>query len=83
MIFMTSIIVGMTDSEILLRVLREVGLVDVREDGRHRLYRLNGQPLKPIHDWLRHYERMWNARFDALGRGGGRWWQRQVREPRW
>jgi DNA-binding transcriptional ArsR family regulator len=66
MIFMTSIIVGMTDSEILLRVLREVGLVDVREDGRHRLYRLNGQPLKPIHDWLRHYERMWNARFDAL-----------------
>ena len=66
MIFMTSIIVGMTDSEILLRVLREVGLVDVREDGRHRLYRLNGQPLKPIHDWLRNYERMWTDRFDAL-----------------
>jgi DNA-binding transcriptional ArsR family regulator len=49
-----------------LRVLREVGLVDVRADGRHRLYRLNGQPLKPIHDWLRNYERMWTDRFDAL-----------------
>jgi DNA-binding transcriptional ArsR family regulator len=49
-----------------LRVLREVGLVEVREDGRHRWYRLNGQPLKPIHDWVRTYERMWTERFDAL-----------------
>jgi DNA-binding transcriptional ArsR family regulator len=49
-----------------LRVLREVGLVEVREDGRHRWYRLNGQPLKPIHDWIRTYERMWTERFDAL-----------------
>ncbi len=39
-----------------LRVLREVGLVDVREDGRQRLYRLNGGALKPIHDWLAGYE---------------------------
>ena len=36
-----------------LRVLREVGAVDVREDGRQRLYRLNGQALKPIHDWVK------------------------------
>jgi DNA-binding transcriptional ArsR family regulator len=49
-----------------LRVLREVGLVDVREQGRQRLYRLNGLPLKPIHDWLRNYEQAWNERFDAL-----------------
>lgn len=49
-----------------LRVLREVGLVDVREHGRQRLYRLNGQPLKPIHDWLKHYEEAWNERFDTL-----------------
>ena len=35
-----------------LRVLREVGAVDVREDGRRRLYRLNGRALKPIHDWV-------------------------------
>jgi DNA-binding transcriptional ArsR family regulator len=49
-----------------LRVLREVGAVDVREDGRQRLYRLNGQALKPIHDWVKNYERLWSERFDQL-----------------
>ena len=49
-----------------LRVLREVGLVDVREEGRRRLYRLNGSPLKPIHDWVKAYERMWEDRFEEL-----------------
>ena len=39
-----------------LRVLREVGLVDVREEGRQRIYRLNGRSLKPIHDWVKRYE---------------------------
>ena len=49
-----------------LRVLREVGAVDVRDDGRRRLYRVNGRALKPIHDWVKTYERTWAARFDAL-----------------
>jgi DNA-binding transcriptional ArsR family regulator len=49
-----------------LRVLREVGVVDVREDGRQRLYRLNGHALKPIHDWVKSYERSWSERFDQL-----------------
>jgi DNA-binding transcriptional ArsR family regulator len=49
-----------------LRVLREVGVVDVRGDGRRRLYRLNGQALKPIHDWVKSYERLWSERFDQL-----------------
>jgi DNA-binding transcriptional ArsR family regulator len=49
-----------------LRVLREVGAVDVREAGRQRLYRLNGHALKPIHDWVKNYERAWSERFDAL-----------------
>ena len=49
-----------------LRVLRQVGLVEVREDGRQRLYRLNGRPLKPIHDWVQSYEESWNQRLDAL-----------------
>lgn len=49
-----------------LRVLREVGAVDVREDGRRRVYRLNGLALKPIHDWVSEYERSWNERFDRL-----------------
>jgi DNA-binding transcriptional ArsR family regulator len=49
-----------------LRVLREVGAVDVREDGRRRLYRVNGRALKPIHDWVKTYERLWAERFDEL-----------------
>ena len=49
-----------------LRVLREVGVVDVREQGRQRLYRLNGRALKPIHDWVKGYERLWSERFEAL-----------------
>jgi DNA-binding transcriptional ArsR family regulator len=49
-----------------LRVLREVGAVDVRDDGRRRLYRVNGHALKPIHDWVKTYERTWAERFDAL-----------------
>lgn len=49
-----------------LRVLREVGAVDVRGDGRQRLYRLNGHALKPIHDWVKTYERSWSERFDRL-----------------
>ena len=49
-----------------LRVLREVGAVAVREDGRRRLYRLNGKALKPIHDWVKDYERTWSQRFDEL-----------------
>jgi DNA-binding transcriptional ArsR family regulator len=49
-----------------LRVLREVGLVDVRDEGRQRMYRLNGQPLKPIHDWVKKYEETWTERFEVL-----------------
>ena len=49
-----------------LRVLREVGLVDVRDDGRHRLYRVNGAPLRAVHDWVSQYEQLWNERFDLM-----------------
>ena len=49
-----------------LKVLREVGLVRVREEGRERIYRLDGSSLKPIHDWVKNYERIWTERFDAL-----------------
>jgi DNA-binding transcriptional ArsR family regulator len=59
---------GLTQPQVSkhLRVLREVGLVEVREQGRQRLYRLNGPQLKPIHDWVSNYERLWNERFDEL-----------------
>jgi DNA-binding transcriptional ArsR family regulator len=49
-----------------LRVLREVGAVDVRELGRQRLYSLNGRALKPVHDWVKPFEQTWSERFDAL-----------------
>jgi len=49
-----------------LRVLREVGAVNVRDEGRQRLYRLNGNALRPIHDWVKNYERTWSERFEAL-----------------
>jgi DNA-binding transcriptional ArsR family regulator len=49
-----------------LRVLREVGLVEVRGDGRRRIYRLNGRPLRPIYDWVKNYEQSWSQRFDRL-----------------
>ena len=49
-----------------LRVLREAGLVHVREDGRERRYSLHGRALKPIHDWVKDYERLWSERFDEL-----------------
>jgi DNA-binding transcriptional ArsR family regulator len=49
-----------------LKVLREVGLVDVRDEGRQRMYRLNGRGLKPIHDWVKNYQQAWEERFEAL-----------------
>jgi DNA-binding transcriptional ArsR family regulator len=49
-----------------LRVLREVGAVEVRGEGRQRLYRVNGHALKPIHDWVKEYERTWTERFELL-----------------
>lgn len=49
-----------------LRVLREVGVVSVRERGRQRLYRLDAIALKPVHDWVRDYARLWDDRFSEL-----------------
>jgi DNA-binding transcriptional ArsR family regulator len=49
-----------------LRVLREVGLVSVRGSGQQRLYRLNAQGLKPIHDWVRTFERFWDHQPDRI-----------------
>jgi len=49
-----------------LRVLREVEVVRVRDDGRRRLYRLNGRALRPIHDWVKTYEELWTERFELF-----------------
>jgi DNA-binding transcriptional ArsR family regulator len=49
-----------------LRVLREVGLVSVREAGQQRLYKLDARGLKPIHDWVGGFEEFWSQSFDRL-----------------
>ena len=49
-----------------LRVLREVGLVSVRSVGQQRLYKLNAERLKPIHDWVKGFERFWQESLDRL-----------------
>jgi DNA-binding transcriptional ArsR family regulator len=49
-----------------LRVLREVGVVVVRDEGRKRLYSLNGPALKPLHDWVAGFAALWTERYEAL-----------------
>ncbi|GIE35104.1 putative transcriptional regulator, ArsR family protein [Actinoplanes italicus] len=49
-----------------LRVLREVGLVRVREAGKQRLYGLDARGLRPVHEWVGGFERFWNESFDRL-----------------
>jgi DNA-binding transcriptional ArsR family regulator len=49
-----------------LRVLREVGIVTAREDGRQRFYRLNGSALKPVYDWVKDFEQLWSERFARM-----------------
>lgn len=51
-----------------LRVLREAGLVDVRQDAQRRLYRLRPAPLAEIDIWLEPYRSFWSGRLDALER---------------
>lgn len=49
-----------------LRVLREVGLVHVRDEGRQRLYRLDARGLRRVHEWAGGFEQFWGESFDRL-----------------
>jgi DNA-binding transcriptional ArsR family regulator len=49
-----------------LRVLREAGLVDVRQDAQRRVYSLRLEPLTEVDDWLGRYRALWEQRLDAL-----------------
>jgi DNA-binding transcriptional ArsR family regulator len=49
-----------------LGVLKQVGLVCSRPEGRQRMYRLQADALRPVHDWLKEYEKLWNERLDRL-----------------
>jgi DNA-binding transcriptional ArsR family regulator len=43
-----------------LKVLRDTGLVRVRRNGRHMLYRTNADAIRPLHEWTKTFERMWS-----------------------
>src|ERR1700729_2873467 len=49
-----------------LKVLRDVGLVEMEPRAQQRLYSLRAEPLKQLHDWLEHYRHIWEERFEAL-----------------
>src|SRR5450432_2102928 len=49
-----------------LGVLRKVGLVAVQKAGQRRLYRLKPEELKPVHDWIQHFERFWTGHLDSI-----------------
>jgi len=51
-----------------LRVLRDAGLVNVRKEGRHRVYSLDPQPLREVFDWAQYFEGFWRKKLSALGR---------------
>lgn len=49
-----------------LRVLREVGLVRDRQEGKQRLYAIDARGLRPVHEWVGGFEQFWNESFDRL-----------------
>ncbi|TWT31370.1 ArsR/SmtB family transcription factor [Blastopirellula retiformator] len=49
-----------------LAVLRKVGVVSVRKQGKQRLYELNAVELRPVHDWVKTYERFWSNQLDRI-----------------
>jgi DNA-binding transcriptional ArsR family regulator len=59
-----------------LGVLRKVGLVSVRKEGRRRLYRLNAKELKSVHDWAKRFEEFWTHQLDRIRERA----QKEVRE---
>jgi DNA-binding transcriptional ArsR family regulator len=49
-----------------LRVLRDVGLVDMRRNGRQVFYRTNVQAIRPLHEWTRQFERYWRHQLTRI-----------------
>ena len=49
-----------------LRILRNSGLVEVRIDAQRRLYRVRGEPLREMYEWLKPYRRLWERSLDKL-----------------
>ena len=60
--------VGMSQPSVSkhLSVLLKVGVVTVTRNGQMRMYRLNGSNLKPVHDWVKTFERYWTQQLDRI-----------------
>ena len=65
-----------------LGVLRKVGLVSVARQGQHRLYRLNAEELKPVHDWVKTFEKYWTNQLDRIKERAERKAAERPPEPR-
>jgi len=52
-----------------LRVLRDVGLVHMRRDGRQKLYRTNAEAIRPLHEWTSTFERYWQHQLHRIKEG--------------
>jgi DNA-binding transcriptional ArsR family regulator len=61
-----------------LGVLKKVGLVSERRQGRQRVYSLNAQRLRPIHDWVKSYERFWKHQLERIKARA----EQKVQEPK-
>ena len=61
-----------------LGVLKEVGLVNVHQDGRQRLYQVEGSKLKTIHDWVKSFEKLWDHQLQRIKERA----ERKAREAR-
>ena len=49
-----------------LRVLKDVGLVRVRRDGRNKFYRTNAEAIRPLHEWTKTFERFWRQQLNRV-----------------
>ena len=49
-----------------LRVLKDVGLVEVRREGRQMFYRTNAEAIRPLHEWASTFERLWRHQLERI-----------------
>lgn len=64
-----------------LRVLRDVGLVRVRREGRQMLYRIDAEQLRPLHEWTGQFERFWRHQLDRVKERAERQERQTAPEP--
>lgn len=65
-----------------LAVLKEVGLVSVRDEGRQRFYRINGDALKPVYDWAKTFEKFWDRQLQSIKERAERKAREQARQEK-